>query len=88
MCAASDQGLPAVSVPLSGSAGKGVQTSGPRVVRSIRLIAASSEPADAAGGTSGAFQVLSAFQRATIAPNRRKTGTSRSAHRAIGTSLA
>ena len=35
----------------------------------------------------GLVQVLSAFQRATIGSRRRKTGRSRSADRAIGTSL-
>ena len=77
-------GVSVVSIPESGPAGEGDQTSGPTVFRSIRPAAVSSVPV--AGSAVVAVHVLSAFQRATIGSSRRKTGRSRSAHLASGSS--
>ena len=83
---ARDHGTPVVSGCEKGSAGNGVQVKGPSVVRSMRLMAVSSVPAALAGSACGAAQVPSAFQCATIGSSRRKTGRSRSAQRASGSS--
>src|SRR5262245_50011764 len=84
-----DQVVPVVSDLENGAAGKGDQTSGPRVVKSIRSMVVSSVAVAAwlGGSRLGKVRVLSDFQRSRITSRRRMKGRSRSVHRAKGWSF-